>query len=100
MNGKTWEKKTPEKPPENVVVFVLVTCRHDVRTAASAEPARSPLLVTCEVGRHISRPRVWSMGTYRFSAGLVQANTSYTLACPRLPGALPADKKLLSRHML
>ena len=40
------------------------------------------------------------MGTYWYSAGLVQANNGYTLAGPRLPGALPADKKLLSRRIL
>ena len=93
-------KKSPKKPQENVVVFVLVTCGHDVGTVASAEPALSPLLVTCGFGRHVSCARVWSIGTYRYSAGLMQANTGYTLAGPRLPGALPADKKLLSRHIL
>ena len=35
-----------------------------------------------------------------FSVGWAQANAGYTLVGLRLPCALPADKKLLSRHIL
>ena len=91
--------KTPEKPPENVVVFVMVTCRHHVKTVASTEPAPNPLLVICGIGRHVSCARVRSIGTRRYNAGLVQANNGYTLARHRLPDALPADKNALSRHI-